>query len=598
MNENPEKRARTLVEQRLLRNTDEAEVDFSDDRAHKALELLNQGHFSSQLEEYIHDRSLTLSRNPGFSALLSLNNVKNIIPFEYQIDTVKRVLQEMRGRALLCDEVGLGKTIEAGLIMLEYILRGLVRKVLILCPPSLVTQWREEMRTKFNLDFVVYNEPPFSNTPDPWNRFDHVIGSINRLKLQHHRQQVEKIPFDMVIVDEAHKCRNRETLNWKFVSILQKKYILLLTATPVQNDLSELFNLITLLRPGQLETARSFSHKFITRGDRMKPKNVDELRALTHEVMVRNRRESSGVPLPRRHAETVNVHLSLTEKAFYTSLSQFVRERYVENANGSTGLILKTLQKEAGSSHLAALQTVRKLTESDALPGSRDELEELIHLADSISGSAKVDALLKLIEASNEKLLLFTQYHATLQMLADELQAAGVGFTVFHGGKSRGEKDEAVRRFAEDSGIQVLLSTESGGEGRNLQFCHVMVNYDLPWNPMKIEQRIGRIHRIGQENDVYIFNLAASETIESHIIKILDTKINMFELVVGELDMILGNVEDDRDFEDIIMEIWSSSPAESDLTMRMDELGDILAKAKAQYDRVKDYDDRLFGESV
>jgi len=144
----------------------------------------------------------------------------------------------------------------------------------------------------------------------------------------------------------------------------------------------------------------------------------------------------------------------------------------------------------------------------------------------------------------------------------------------------------------------VLVSTETGSEGRNLQFCNVMINYDLPWNPMRIEQRIGRIHRLGQEKDVFIYNLSAAGTVEAHILELLDAKINMFQLVVGELDMILGNLQEKRDFEDIIMDIWANAADEGSLKAGLDDLGERLTAAKKHYLAVKEIDDELLGELI
>ena len=132
-----------------------------------------------------------------------------------------------------------------------------------------------------------------------------------------------------------------------------------------------------------------------------------------------------------------------------------------------------------------------------------------------------------------------------------------------------------------------MVSTESGAEGRNLQFCHQLINYDLPWNPMRVEQRIGRLHRLGQENEVMIFNLSCNETIEAHVIDLLARKIRMFELVIGELDLILGSVEGDRSFEDLLREAWAASTSEGDLIERLNQLGEVLVHARRSYDEVQ-----------
>ncbi|HHY46848.1 MAG TPA: DEAD/DEAH box helicase family protein [Firmicutes bacterium] len=592
-----EKAARDIIRAQLLNVPDDVVIPVSQESMDLILERLREGQFDTPGSADVHEQALILSTSPGFDRLISLDVVRNIVPFTYQIGAVKEVLRRMRGRAILADEVGLGKTIEAGLVMMEYILRGLAKRVLILCPPPLMSQWMDEMRSKFNMDFVTSDDPSFAGRDNPWIEIDRIIASIDTAKREPHSKLVQSAPFDLVIVDEAHRCRNRNTLNWKLVNGLKKKYILLLTATPVQNDLHELFNLITLLRPGQLETASDFSRRFITRGDKLKPKNVTELRALMKEVMVRNRRETCGIQLPRRRAETVRVSLSPEEAEFYSKVTEFVRAQYgAENSKGAARFTLKALQKEAGSSVFAALPTIRKMLASDHFSDSRRDLESLVDIGKAVGSLAKAEALLKLLRATNDKVLVFTGYTATLDFLARFLKEAGISFATFSGEMPRLEKERSIEAFKGEA--QVLLSTESGGEGRNLQFCHVMVNFDLPWNPMKIEQRIGRIHRIGQENDVYVFNLSAAQTLEAHILELLDAKINMFELVVGELDMILGNIEEEEDFEDTIMDLWAGARTEEEVKERFENLGEQLAQAKARYERAKEYDDSIFGTEL
>jgi SNF2 family DNA or RNA helicase len=161
----------------------------------------------------------------------------------------------------------LGKTIEAGLIAMEYLLRGLVRRILILTPPSLVEQWQLEMHSKFNLDFIAYDSDSFRARSNPWADYPLIIASLDTAKRTPHREMVIDASYDLVIVDEAHHLKNQRTQAYQLVAQLKKKYILLLTATPVENELEELFNLINLLAPGQLETATSFKRKYITRGD-------------------------------------------------------------------------------------------------------------------------------------------------------------------------------------------------------------------------------------------------------------------------------------------------------------------------------------------
>jgi SNF2 family DNA or RNA helicase len=256
---------------------------------------------------------------------------------------------------------------------------------------------------------------------------------------------------------------------------------------------------------------------------------------------------------------------------------------------------LQTLQREIGSSPLAARSTLLALAEQPALRQQRPELTALAARAARVSTWAKADALEKLLaHLPGEKVLLFTHFRQTLDQLARRLEALGLDFVVYHGGLSAAAKDAAVRRFEGEA--QVLLSTEAAGEGRNLQFCRTLVNFDLPWNPLRIEQRVGRVHRIGQTRPVEIHNLSAAGTIEDYLLDLLDGKVNMFELVIGEMDMILGELTEERDFEDLLFDVWARARDESEVRAGMQQLGAALEQARSSYRQTRGYDDALFGQ--
>lgn len=551
----------------------------------------------------LHRLGLRLSLRSGFDELLSLQTLHDLTPFPHQIRTVERVLRRMRGRALLCDEVGLGKTIEAGIVLAEYMLRGMVKRALILTPPSLVEQWKEEVTRKLGLSFVCYDEARFRGALKPWQTFDHIIASLDTAKREPHRQEILETEYDLVIVDEAHHLKNRTTLAWKFVNQLKKKYILLLTATPIENNMSELFNLITLLRPGQLLTEAEYKRKYVDKQDPLQPKNVQELKQLVQSVMIRNRRSTTGVIQSSRTAETVIVPPDALEQRFYARLSGFVKVQ-LQNAHHSTSrgkahpFVLKNILRQAGSSIACTLPTLQKLWENagDLPANGMTELHGLVSMADEIKTSAKLESLLRLLESTPDQTLVFTGFVETQQAITAFLRQHGLDVVNFHGGMTRAQKEHVIIQFRE--GTRVLVSTESGGEGRNLQFCHRMVNFDIPWNPMRIEQRIGRIHRIGQQHEVNIYNLTAQGTMEEHILRILDAKINLFQLVVGELDMILGSLDNQREFEDILMDIWIQAKDEDELIRGVDALGDELLAAKTHYQKVREVDDRLLSELI
>jgi SNF2 family DNA or RNA helicase len=559
----------------------------------------------------------------GFDELICLDTL-NFTPFDYQVRAAQIMLRRFRGRGMFCDEVGLGKTIEAGLVLKEYCLRNVTQRLLILTPAALVEQWREELAVKFGLDnFISSADADFRALgPAAWERFPRVVASIATARRTDHRAQISQIPYDLVIVDEAHHLKNRASLSWKFVNELQRKYILLLTATPVENDLDELYNLITLLKPGQLKTPKEFRKQFVVRGDPRLPKNRGQLRELLGDVMVRHSRAQVNLKLPPRQANTIRLALSPEEAAFYEAVTGFIRtafghtpvtlskEEGVEE-KGNPALkqtdrfALLTLQREIGSSPAAAASTLQTIAVRQDDPTQRAHLLSLAERATHITAWAKAEALEKLLTTlfkadpadkghPGEKVLIFTHFRRTLDLLAERLQKLGISFVVYHGQLSTEAKNKAIADFEAEA--QVLLSTEAAGEGRNLQFCHTMVNFDIPWNPMRIEQRVGRIHRIGQTREVRIYNLSARGTVEDYLLELLDQKLNMFELVIGEMDMILGHLSDERDFEDLLLDVWVKGQGEADLQAGFNQLGETLLQARQAYQKTREYDDALFGQ--
>jgi SNF2 family DNA or RNA helicase len=273
------------------------------------------------------------------------------------------------------------------------------------------------------------------------------------------------------------------------------------------------------------------------------------------------------------------------EASLYAELTARIR---VEAAGAAVAqrLALRSLTRVAGSSPAAAAPTLDKVGWPD-----------LAERARAIRRPRKTAELLSRLRTHvgrGEKVLVFTAFRHTLDALATEVAAAGIPAATYHGSMSRREKDAAVASFAGDA--PVLLSTESAGEGRNLQFCHVMINVDLPWNPMQIEQRLGRLHRVGQQHDVLLTNLVSRGTIEERILHVLETKINLFELVIGELDMILGRVNDDFDFESSVFTAYVTAADDTEFVTSLDGLGTELARARTEYLHTRGAVDRLVGE--
>ncbi len=543
-------------------------------------------------------RAAHLATHAGFDQLICLPLVRDMELLDHQVRTAKTVLGRFRGKALLCDEVGLGKTIEAGLIFSELRLRGLIRTALVLVPPSLIEQWQGEMRRKFSLELISHDDPAFRERGTAaWAEHDLVIASLHTAKREPHRSAILARPWDLLIVDEAHHLRNRNTQSWRLVAELRKQFALLLTATPVQNNLEELFNLVTLLEPGLLRTARQFQRQFVDRKDKLTPRNVDELHRLLEEVMVRNRRSTVGLQFTRRWARTDRIPPTPAEHDLYQAVAGFVRRhlRTGKSKGGLTRMALLALQTALGSSAVAAAGTLARLAQTSGL-GDEDRalLTDLGQRAAALTDSSKVEHLLRLLAEYRDKMVIFTQFRATQELLERRLRQAGHEVAVFHGGLSRLAKEAAIAAFRGPA--RLLLCTEAGSEGRNLQFAHAVCNYDLPWNPMRIEQRIGRLSRIGQTQDIHVFNLVAAGTVEEAVLHLLEAKLNLFELVIGEIDMILGNLDEEREFEDLVADLWAEADDLADFRARMEALGDRLLAAKEAYLEQRAHDDQIFGD--
>src|SRR5438034_722575 len=434
---------------------------------------------------------------PGFDRLITLdaNAIKEL---PHQIDVAQRVLRQMGGRAILADEVGLGKTIEASIIYKELAIRGLARRVLILTPASLVGQWQGELGT--------------------WEEF----------RVEH-----------------------------------------------------------------------------LVAGDHRQPRDPEALRALTHEVMIRTRRSSvvDDLNLPPRRPRHPEVKLTTAERDLYDRTTQFLRRLYkegfvqpVEDEEAEDGdgkprrrmtkqgilqLAVIHLRQRLCSSAKALAGSLAHLAESERInPEYRTIARQLAQRAQKIKTHAKLNVLTAVLKETPDRVVVFSDHRPTVELIAQRVEALGRKPIVYWGAHATPERDKRIRAFHADE-RSVLIATRAGSEGRNLQFCNVLVNYDLPWNPMVVEQRIGRLHRIGQAREVHIVNLAAAGTIESYILELLDRKIKLFELVVGELDLILGEFGGAQQFEGRLADEWLAAESEEDFARRVETIGADIEKSSA-----------------
>ena len=505
---------------------------------------------------------------------------------EYQVRTALRVLGPLRGRALLSDEVGLGKTIEAGLVLKELLTRGMVKRFLVLTVPSLVDQWEEELNDKFGLTVATTNRISGSAGVNGfWEDNPAIVASLHTLKQPAQLEVARTVKWDLLVVDEAHYLRNRESQAWQAVSALPRQFLLLLTATPVQNSLDELYNLVTLLQPGQLPPPKEFRKRFIDPKSPRRPKEPEELRRLLSQVMIRNTRSNAGLKLPPRHAETVLFSHGPGEREFWEAWEAEFRRCLLALNRSQSSLWGRLLLQAAGSSPAAWRKALEKFPNhvvARAWAGA-SPLDQ--------SWTEKCQLLLPLTK-SEGGVVVFSQFLETQAAVAEHLRAAAVPVFVINGATPAPERQPIAEEFRRTGGT--LLLTHSGTEGRNLQFCHQLVNFDLPWNPMELEQRIGRLHRYGQQHPVRIYNFTQEGTLQQHLLDVLQEKLNLFELVVGEIGLVLGERFDSDEFAEEVLRRWREN--EGRVGEAIADLGDQLRAARGAYEEVRELDQTLFAD--
>lgn len=531
---------------------------------------------------------------PAFDRLITLD-MNRIDELPHQIKVALQALQPpMEGRAILADEVGLGKTIEAGIILKELSVRGLARRILILTPASLVNQWIDELEDKFFETFDPIEDPT------QWSRSTRAIASYDRARQKKHAEQLLRLKWDLVIVDEAHKCKNERTARYKLIQRIRREYLLLLTATPIQNELRELYNLVTLLRPGHLGTWKEFRRAYVADGQGREVRQAAALRDLTSRVMIRTRRASVAhiMSLPPRRPRHPDLHLTSSEQTLYGETARFLRRLYREGfrvpteeeekqdrrKKAKTGrgiyfLECLRLAQRLCSSAQALAASLEALGQRElVLPDFRRVARDLAEQARAVRAHTKLEQLSSLLHQSPDRAVVFSEHLPTIGLIANRVKELGRPAIVFEGRLNRLERQRALTRFKQEP-HGVLISTRAGTEGLNLQFCHQLVNYELPWNPMVVEQRIGRVHRFGQHREVELHNYAAKGTVEAHILRLLHTKIRLFELVVGELDLILDRMGDDggESFEGHLGDLWLEAESDDEFERRLDQLGDRVA---------------------
>lgn len=567
----------------------DVDIEFGDTDALGRLQM------GPQADHLCHIQALRMqaSRSDDILGSLETLEAKSVKLLEHQVDAAHRALFEMDGRALLADEVGLGKTIEVGMILREMHYRDIQGSVLILTPAQLAKQWQTELRTKFKLSFVCNYDDAFEG----FGAHDRIIASIDTAKSERHRASVLRKAWDVLVLDEAHYIKNEATDRFDLIEEMDYRYGFFLTATPIQNELTDLYNIISLLRPGLFGTRESFQRRYVD-SEQQGLANEPDLHQLLDGVMIRNRREDTDIDFTDRIVDTRTFAPSKREMQLYEAVSEYVSASY-ERDRGQK-LVLMTLQKEVVSSPAALRQTVSKRLADNPGSASRSQLARIMQMCDEIEQPTKQRRLLEIIDEAQAsvakgRVIVFTQFRPTQAQIVDRLVTGDHLVHTFHGGHTSAEKEEIVSRFESTGGV--LVATDAMSEGRNLQSCNVLVNYDLPWNPMRVEQRIGRIHRIGQDRDVYIFNLALRGTVEEYVLERLYDKIDLFQKTVGGLSEILSRLQSgERGFEDAVFERLVNADTAVDLQNDFEAMAIDLEEHQELAEKVGAFNSEVFAD--
>ncbi len=526
-------------------------------------------------------------------------------PYPYQLKVALNVLKEKSSVALLADEVGLGKTIEVGLILKEHIVRENIHTILIITPKALIHQWKEELSEKFGEEFLTTEDDDFN--------YDNsrIITSFSKLS-----RNVEKFTnkqWDMVVVDEAHLLINASSKRRQAISSIDRRYMLLCTATPLCNKLTDIYSIVDLLYPGIFGTEKSFRNKYFAdkQGRVCRPEMKDELKKVVSKVMVRTLRKDSGIPFTERFIYSFRINSSREEMLLYDSVIKYMKTIYNAYENKRSGLInlrnpnfinfkdnrpktigrpkvnyllmkeLITLQQSLASSPRALIKSLENRREKH--PQEIPLIDPIISLASDIGTYSKVQKLLETLNGiPGEQAIIFTLRLETAYMLCDNLNENYMTARVYEGRLSGYERQSLIDEFRRGK-IQYIVATDAAAEGLNLQNATIVVNYDLHWNPMKIEQRIGRVHRRGQNKDVNIFNLVMKDTIDDYVLKVLFEKIDLFKMTIGGIESILSEIrDDDFSIEETIMDIIMHSSKKRDIEKELEQLRESMEYIREQ----------------
>jgi SNF2 family DNA or RNA helicase len=597
----------------------------------------------------------------------------SVIPLPHQIRALSRAITDNRVRYLLADEVGLGKTIEAGLILRELKLRGLIKRVLVVAPKGLVTQWVSEMHVHFGEKFrlilpddlkvlkrivpAVTSGPGESSGAEQtghfdnaWRAFAQVVVPMDSVKPLDRRQgwtseQVDEYNqeryenlisagWDLIIIDEAHRLGGStdQVARYKLGQGLSEAapYLLLLSATPHQGKTDAFHRILSLIDPREFPDTKSISR------DRVKPYVI--------RTEKRNAIDAEGKPLFKsRSTQLVPVcwgERHRGQRFLYEEITKYVREGYnqaIKEKRNYIGFLMILMQRLVVSSTCAICATLERrlnvLAEPEidsgslspfsedelgdldgqeqietigsahfsALKNERTEVESLLEIAARCEHSgpdAKAEALLDWIyrfqaeESDPElKILIFTEFIPTQEMLYTFLVERGFSVVCLNGSMEMEERKQVQNEFAGNA--RILISTDAGGEGLNLQFCHIVINYDIPWNPMRLEQRIGRVDRIGQTNIVRAINLVFEDSVEYRVRRVLEQKLAVIfnEFGIDKTGDVLDSAQAGRMFDEMhIKAILDPSHIEDSVNSTVGQLRELAQETRISSTFIDDLD--------
>lgn len=584
----------------------------------------------------------------------------------HQVDAALFALRSpLSSGALLADEVGLGKTIEAGLVLSQFWAER-KRKILLIVPASLRMQWRQELTEKFFIDSILMEATPFNKAkregkPNPFDIDGRVVICSYNFAARKDAE-IRTVPWDLVIMDEAHRLRNvykkSNVTGKKLKRALDGRKKLLLTATPLQNNLMELYGLASIIDDHVFGDARTFRDMYVAASNvDLRNKNLkDRLQRICHRTL--RKQVTEYIRYTNRHAILQEYAPSAEEEELYNGISDYLQsDKLYALPQGQRTLITMVLRKLLASSSFAISGTLSSLIErlegllagvegdldmsdydayGDLMDGNQDEedigapnlvqerdkillelerLNEYASLANSITHNAKGDNLLFALEkgftkieelGGKRKAVIFTESRRTQEYLLRLLSDNGYeGKIVFLNGSNNDAVSKRIyedwkRRHGGDGAISgsrqadmkaavveefrdrasILIGTEAAAEGINLQFCSLLVNYDLPWNPQRIEQRIGRCHRYGQKNDVVVINfLNKRNAADVRVYELLSEKFSLFNGVFGSSDEVIGSIESGVDFEKRIAGIYQKCKTSDEIQEEFDALQDELAES-------------------